>query len=140
MKTLVTLITILTVAILAPAALASKILVPMDLSQTDHLKAYGVAYWCLKYGTKVEWLLNYRGGSFLTDDLPQISEVCRLKGVSYETISGADEAGIKSTMEDSNMETVILETVKPDGDIKYRRDTEGRHYVPKRSLDDIILK
>ncbi|HBZ00664.1 MAG TPA: asparagine synthetase B, partial [candidate division Zixibacteria bacterium] len=109
MKSLVILITILTVAILVPAALASKILIPMDLSQTDHLKAYGVAYWCLKYGTKVEWLLNYRGGSFLTDDLPQISEVCRLKGVSYETISGADEAGIKNTMEDSNMETVILE-------------------------------
>jgi hypothetical protein len=109
MRTSIILITILVMAILAPGAMASKILIPMDMSQTDHLKAYGVAYWCLKYGTKVEWLLNYRGGSFLTDDLPQISEVCRLKGVSYETISGADEAGIKKTMEDSNMESVILE-------------------------------
>ncbi len=109
MRTSIILITILVMAILAPAAMASKILIPMDMSQTDHLKAYGVAYWCLKYGTKVEWLLNYRGGSFLTDDLPQISEVCRLKGVSYETISGADEAGIKKTVEDGNMESVILE-------------------------------
>jgi hypothetical protein len=109
MRTSIILIAILCVAILAPAAMASKILISMDISQTDHLKAYGVAYWCLKYGTKVEWLLNYRGGSFLTDDLPQISEVCRLKGVSYETISGADEAVIKKTIEESNMESVILE-------------------------------
>jgi hypothetical protein len=109
MKTKSLIIVILALTILAPLASASKILIPMDLSQTDHLKAYGVAYWCLKYGVKVEWLLNYRNGSFLTDDLPQISEVCRLKGVSYETISGADEAGIKKTIEDSNMESVMLE-------------------------------
>jgi hypothetical protein len=100
---------ILIMALIAPAAPASKILIPMDMSQTDHLKAYGVAYWCLKYGTKVEWLLNYRGGSFLADDLPQIAEVCRLKGVSYEQISGAQEADIKKTIEDNNMESVLLE-------------------------------
>jgi hypothetical protein len=102
-------VTILILAILAPLATAAKILIPMDMTQTDHLKAYGAAYWCLKYGVKVEWLLNYRNGSFLTDDLPQISEVCRLKGVSYETISGADEAAIKKTIEDGNMESVMLE-------------------------------
>jgi hypothetical protein len=94
---------------LAPLAIASKILIPMDISQADHLKAYGVAYWCLKYGVNVEWLLNYRGGSFLTDDLPQIADVCRLKGVTFSQISGADEAEIKKTIEDSNMESVILE-------------------------------
>lgn len=88
---------------------ASGILIPMDLTQTDHLKAYGVAYWCLQNGTNVQWLLNYRGGSFLTDDIPQIAEVCRLKGVSYEEVSGADEAQIMKTIENSNMETVLLE-------------------------------
>lgn len=94
---------------LTSAAAASKILIPMDVAQADHLKAYGVAYWCLKYGVTVEWLLNYRGGSFLTDDLPQIAEVCRLKGVTFSQISGADEAEIKKTIEDSNMESVLLE-------------------------------
>jgi hypothetical protein len=42
---------------------AQKILIPMDLKQTDHLKAYGVAYWTLERGINIEWLLNYRGGS-----------------------------------------------------------------------------
>jgi hypothetical protein len=97
------------ILLISPLAIANKVLIPMDLTQTDHLKAYGVAYWCLKYGTNVEWLLNYRGGSFLTDDLPQITEVCRLKGVSYEEISGAQEADIKKTIEDNNMESVLLE-------------------------------
>ena len=36
-------------------------------------------------------------------------------------------------------ETVILETVGSDGDIKYWRDGEGRHHVPKRTLDEIII-
>ncbi len=88
---------------------ASKILIPMDLTQTDHLKAYGIAYWCLQYGTTVEWLLNYRGGSFLADDLPQLAEACRLKGVSFKIIDGAAESSIKKTIEDNNMETVLLE-------------------------------
>jgi hypothetical protein len=109
MKIRTLVIAILAVGVIAPLSAASKILIPMDMTQTDHLKAYGAAYWCLKYGVKVEWLLNYRNGSFLTDDLPQISEVCRLKGVSYESISGADEAAIKKTIEDSNMESVMLE-------------------------------
>jgi len=81
----------------------------MDLTQTDHLKAYGVAYWCLKNGVNVQWLLNYRAGSFLTDDLPQIAEVCRLKGVSFQQVSGAEEAQIMATIEKNNMESVLLE-------------------------------
>lgn len=48
------------ILIFSPISLeAQKILIPMDLSQRDHLKAYGVAYWCLKQGYNVEWLLNY---------------------------------------------------------------------------------
>ena len=44
-----------------------KMIIPMDESQSNHLKAYGIAYSYLKNGYKVEWLLNYRGGSFLLD-------------------------------------------------------------------------
>ena len=53
-------------------AFAQMLLVPMDLKQSDHLKAYGVAYWILERGYNVEWLLNYRGGSFMTDATEEI--------------------------------------------------------------------
>ena len=68
---------ILTVLILAQSVLASKILIPMDRTQSDHLKAYGVVYWILKQGQNVEWLLNYRGGSFLTDSRSGIIDEMR---------------------------------------------------------------
>ena len=48
-------------------ARAEQILVPMDTSQRDHLRAYGLAFWTLERGIPVEWLLNYRGGSFLVE-------------------------------------------------------------------------
>ena len=51
---------------------AQKILIHMDLQQSDHLKAYGIAFWTLEKGINVEWLLNYRGGSFLIDHYPEI--------------------------------------------------------------------
>ena len=53
-------------------AWGARILVPMDDSQTNHLKAYGVAFWVLENGVEVEWLLNYRGGSFLMPNIPEI--------------------------------------------------------------------
>ncbi len=37
-------------------------------------------------------------------------------------------------------EKIVLETVGPDKDIKYWRDAEGKHHVPKRKLKDIILE
>ena len=51
---------------------ATFILIPMDLEQKDHLKAYGVAYWVLKNDVEVHWLLNYRGGSFMIKDAKEI--------------------------------------------------------------------
>jgi len=64
-----------------------KILIPMDLLQTDHLKAYGSVYWTLKKGVPVEWLLNYRGGSFLLNNFSGLTQELRLRGVRYEEIS-----------------------------------------------------
>ena len=60
---------------------SQKILIPMDHHQTDHLKAYGIAFQSLKESNNVEWLLNYRGGSFLLDDKPQIHRDCTVKGI-----------------------------------------------------------
>src|SRR5437660_1360061 len=62
------------------------VLVPMDLGQADHLRAYGVAFWCLQQGYKVEWLLTYRGGAFLAPDNKLLEVQARLLGVSTEII------------------------------------------------------
>ncbi len=86
-----------------------KILIPMDLKQTDHLKAYGVAFLSLTYGNNVEWLLNYRGGSFLMDYMPEMENACQVRGVTYQTVSGTQAAVIYQTVEDNNMESVLLE-------------------------------
>ncbi len=72
------------------AAKANYILIPMDVRQADHLKAYGIAYWVLKKETEVDWLLNYRGGSFMTKYHPAIQNELVVRGVSYEIISDAD--------------------------------------------------
>lgn len=99
----------LMVLLLAPLSIAQKLLIPMDLNQRDHLKAYGVAYWIVNQGGKAEWLLNYRNGSFLTDESEPIIRLCRLKGVNYELINASALTRIYSEIEQSNMEAVPLE-------------------------------
>ncbi|MBD3336338.1 MAG: asparagine synthetase B [Candidatus Eisenbacteria bacterium] len=81
----------------------------MDLTQTDHLKAYGVAYRCLERGQDVEWLLNYRGGSFLIEETEVNRRDMLLEGVRFETASGSDVGVIYDTIESNNMEMVLLE-------------------------------
>jgi hypothetical protein len=81
----------------------------MDETQTDHLKAYGIAYWVLKQEVNVEWLLNYRGGSFLFTSNPSFIAECQLRGVLTESISAAGVNQIYSEIEESNMEKILLE-------------------------------
>ena len=88
---------------------ADRILIYMDRAQTNHLKAYGVAYWCLTRGFKVQWLLNYRGGSFLCEDVSQVRSYAGVRGVSYLPLDGPQVAGIYKIIEESNMEVVLLE-------------------------------
>jgi len=88
---------------------AQYILVPMDLSQTNHLKAYGVAWWILKKEINVEWLLNYRGGSFLFTDARAFRDELELRGIKYEPVSGAQVNAIYAEIEENNMEKVLLE-------------------------------
>ncbi len=68
---------------------ANYILMPMDEKQGNHLKAYGIAYWVLKKDTEVDWLLNYRGGSFMCKFHPTIQNELIVRGVTYEIISDA---------------------------------------------------
>ena len=86
-----------------------KMIIPMDESQSNHLKAYGIAYSYLKNGYKVEWLLNYRGGSFLLDVSEKIKRNCNLKGVSYQELNIEEISMIFSTIEEYNMEIILLE-------------------------------
>jgi hypothetical protein len=100
------------VILLSFSAKASFILLPMDeTTQQNHLKAYGITYWCLDKNYKASWLLNYRGGSFLLPDAPEIRKECQIRGVSFEILSDSEEARILDEISSpsQNMETVILE-------------------------------
>jgi hypothetical protein len=91
---------------------ASFILLPMDeTTQQNHLKAYGITYWCLSKDYKASWLLNYRGGSFLLPDAEEIRKECQIRGVSFEILSDSEEASILNEISSpsQNMESVILE-------------------------------
>ena len=89
--------------------LSQKIMIPMDVKQNDHLKAYGLAFWALNQNINVEWLLNYRGGSFLLDEFSEITEVARVRGVSYEIINSEEALNIFNEINLNNMEIVLLE-------------------------------
>ena len=90
---------------------ANQIMVSMDEHQTNHLKSYGVAYWVLTKDSPVDWLLNYRGGSFAFNYTPSFVNELVIRGVSYEIISDADYAGIQSYIgkPEINMDVVKLE-------------------------------
>jgi hypothetical protein len=94
----------------SPARAQEKLLIPMDLQQTDHLKAYGIAYWVLAKGMTMDWLLNYRGGSFLVDRRDFIAAECRIRGVSCTPVSAAEAAVIVAEIEreDNKMDVVRL--------------------------------
>ena len=89
----------------------NKILIYMDLKQTDHLKAYGIAYFALKHGVDVDWLLNYRGGSFMMDYHDEIANECRVRGVAFDVLSNFEAMKIYAQIQDenSNMDIVRLE-------------------------------
>ena len=92
---------------------ATQILVPMDDTQTNHLKSYGVAFWLLENEVVIEWLLNYRGGSFLIPHLKSAEEELILRGVKYEILADGQVNSIKNQIgnPETNMEVVQLEKV-----------------------------
>ena len=90
----------------------------MDQSQNDHLKAYGIAYFCLTKSINIDWLLNYRGGSFLFDFDEVIKKECRLRGVSYEIVDGNSLIDIYSTIDQNNMDIILLENIAQESTTK----------------------
>src|SRR5580693_5452130 len=89
---------------------AASILIPMDDVQKDHLKSYGIAFWVLKNGGEVDWLLNYRGGSFMTRYDKKIENECNVRGVSLEVLADAKVSEILTQINDPsvNMDLVKL--------------------------------
>lgn len=90
---------------------AGYLLIPMDDDQKNHLKAYGIAYWTLQNGVEVQWLLNYKGGSFLIKYVQDIEQECVVRGVSYEIIADVQAQSILNEIAqpEVNMDAVKLE-------------------------------
>jgi hypothetical protein len=97
--------------IVAGIAEAAYILIPMDEGQTNCLKSYGIAYMVLKQGGTVEWLLNYRGGSFLFADSRILEDECKIRNVKYELMADAQETALLQQIADPevNMDAVKME-------------------------------
>lgn len=83
----------------------------MDHTQKNHLKAYGIAYWLLENNLEIDWLLNYRGGSFLVKHIKTIEEELIIRGVSFEVIADAKATAIfqEISSPEINMDVVKLE-------------------------------
>jgi len=112
-------------------AFAQQILIPMDASQTNHLKAYGIIYNHLKAGHRAKWLLNYRGGSFIAGTQDSIAQKCRLRNVSYKILSNSAADAIIHKIEQPNVNMAVVPLVKAP---------KIAVYTPKQSLpwDDAV--
>ena len=96
---------------IGPSMKANQIFIAMDESQTDHLKAYGIAYWVLEHDVEVDWLLNYKGGSFMFNHTPLFENELIIRGVSYSVISESRATSILAEIASpaSNMDAMKLE-------------------------------
>lgn len=91
---------------------AQQLLIPMDESQSNHLKAYGLLFNHLKDGAKATWLLNYRGGSFLTNSNQELIRRARIKNIHIEIISESQAAQIIQTIESPGSNTSVVNLEK----------------------------
>ena len=119
----------LLLAAASPAVVAQDLVIPMDDSQTDHLRAYGVVYWALAEGLEVDWLLNVRGGSFVAAADSRLQAELRVRGVSYEPTNGA---------------ALLAEADRPDANtsvVRLERAPRIAVYAPAQTLpwDDAVL-
>ncbi|MBT4051551.1 MAG: asparagine synthetase B [Bacteroidetes Order II. Incertae sedis bacterium] len=120
------------IALLIGPVQAQDLLIPMDDSQSDHLKAYGVTFWSLNRSIDVDWLLNYRGGSFLISRTPEVENELRVRGVRYEVLNGSQTAAVISELESDASNTSVVRLEKPP---------KIAVYAPDQTLpwDDAVL-
>ena len=93
------------------SAVGQWLLVPMDLTQTNHLKAYGLTYWTLEppRSYQARWLLNYRGGAFLLQPSSDVAEQAKRMGVTLRSITDLEYTAIQQEMNQNNMDEILLE-------------------------------
>lgn len=116
-------------------ARAASLLIPMDELQKNHLKAYGIAYWTLKGDLPVNWLLNYRGGSFLIDYSQPVENECRIRGVSYEVVTSAK---VNSILTEIANPEVNMEIVKLEKNAKIAVYSPNKVFVNKDYTDAVL--
>ena len=92
---------------------ATHIIIPMDDVQQNHLKAYGVAYWVLQKNIELEWLLNYRGGSFMCQHQPEIQNELQIRGVTFEMIPDSKAAQIRLDIASPEVNMDVMKLEKP---------------------------
>lgn len=112
-------------------ACASYILIPMDKTQRNHLKAYGIAYWALTKEIDVSWLLNYRGGSFMCIYTSSVEDECLIRNVSFQIIADVQATAISSEIAQSDVNM---------NEIKLTKAPKIAVYSPKNKLpwDDAV--
>jgi len=117
-------------------AQASMILIKMGDAQTNHLKAYGIAFWILEQGGTVDWLLNYEGGSFAVTNVKAVADECRIRNVGFEIIADAQYTLILTEIAspEKNMDLVKLE--KSPKIAVYTPSDKPRH--PDLPWDDAV--
>jgi len=93
-----------------PVLAASRLLIPMDDAQAEHCRGYGLVYQCLEKNLPgVAWLLNYRGGSFLTPDTPEIRAAAAQRKITVEPLEKAEFEAILNLISEENMDVIPLE-------------------------------
>ncbi|MDY0101923.1 MAG: asparagine synthetase B [Lentimicrobium sp.] len=102
---------VITILLISIKSYGSYILIPMDKSQKNHLKAYGIAFWTLQQDVEVSWLLNYRGGSFMFKHHPALEGECMVRGVTYMNIADVQAQAILQEISDPavNMDEMRLQ-------------------------------
>src|SRR5689334_25013616 len=96
---------------LSQTVFAASILIPMDASQTNHLKAYGLAYFALQKDISVDWLLNYRGGSFMIEWSRAMESECKVRGIYTEIITAKQ---VNDILKQVNSPAVNMNIVRMD--------------------------
>ena len=91
---------------------ASYVLIPMDNTQTNHLKAYGIAYNFLEQKIDVDWLLNYRGGSFMIKNHPNVVKECIVRNVAFKIIADIQSTEILSSISKPEINQDIIRLKK----------------------------
>lgn len=117
-------------------AKASYLLLNMDEKQKEHLKAYGVAYWVLNKGVSVDWLLNYKGGSFGMPYAKEIEVECRLRNVSYEVLADGQYTQILNQIASPEINMDIIKLEKPPKIAVYSPKQKPHH--PDLPWDDAV--